>query len=232
MPLLLATDFDELPNEPIARWLSLRDKVEKRLDDSFDFNNGPETHQLLEYVEILSAAADELDVGPLELLSPGKVREEFDHFRARVAALATRLSIRQITNSSARYLHLSAPVQDRLLNEVDRLRDIVAKSNLNERKTDKLNSLLDKLTDEIKQERIDYKELMRTLAFCAAGLGGTTAFLADAPDAIATIAQVVGLQEEAAEEQEKVRLIAQEPAVPQLPSPPRRLGPPQDEAEQ
>ena len=224
MPLVRIADFENFPSEPIARWLSLRELKEVRLDEGIDYQNGPATSDLLEYVEVLSASASQLGLQGLPDISPSNVLEEFDHFRAKVAALAPKILMEKsgpLVSSTS--LVLSQPVRDLVLSEVEKLESLVEESGYDQAKKATLKSLLRELRNEVDRDAVDYARLMRALCFCAAGLGGTTAFLADAPAAFATISQLIGLQTEANEAKTKQIRLPEEPAVPQLPSPPKQL---------
>lgn len=232
MPLISKADFDDLPSEPIERWLSLRDLVEQRFESRQDFNSGPDLNVCLEYVEILKAAAEELGVGSIEDISPANVREEFDIFRANIAALATKLSLRKATSVSSKQVALSASVAERLRHDTYKLREFVTSANMVDRKKRILQSLLDEFLYELERDTLDYSRAMRVLALCAAAIGGTTAFLANAPEAANTIVsmtQLIGLQAEANEEAENRLKLPQEPAVPRLPPPPKQIPPPADQ---
>lgn len=223
MPLLSRGDFDNLPQARIARWLELRDLIEARLNSNFDLQNGFEESDLLEYVQVLSASAHELGLGAIGDFEPQDVHGSFPRFRSQVAAMAARLSIRETVAKSNSVLLVSQPVQERLRDEVSRLRASVQKADLEQKKKRKILVLLGALEKEIDEGRVEYSALVKTLAVCAAGVLGTTSFLADAPDAITTILQIVGLQKEAEEEKSEKLKLPDEPAIPQLPSPPKRL---------
>ncbi|MGR3760452.1 hypothetical protein ACUXV3_10035 [Roseobacteraceae bacterium NS-SX3] len=227
MPLVAAADFDDLPTEPIARWLQLRDLLEQRLDDSQEYPKGIPTRRVLEYVQVISATAEELGIGNLQSISPGNIHEEIDQFRAEVAAVAARLCMKQKHAIEDGYLGLSQTVRERLHEQVDILRTLVRSSNFDEAKKANLHSLLDKLAEEVERDKLNYSNIMQVLAMCAVGLAGTTSFLADAPTAIATITQLIGLQKKADDEKRELLRLPDEPAIPQLPSPPKQLPAPQ-----
>ncbi|MDW3183029.1 hypothetical protein [Roseobacter sp.] len=227
MPLLRREDFDNLPQGNIARWLELRDLLEVRLNSNSDLQNGFEDGDLLEYVQVLNASANELGLGAIGDFEPTNVSESFPHFRSQVAAMAARLSIRETRAKADDVLLISQPAQERLLDEISRLRGSVQEADLAQKKKQKILKLLSALEEEINEGRIEYSALMKTLAFCAAGILGTTSFLADAPDAITTIIQIVGLQKEVEDKKVETLQLPNEPAIPRLPSPPKRLPSPQ-----
>jgi len=207
MPLVEASDFEGLPPEPEARWLRLRDLVEKRLDNGFHMNNGGhETYDLLEYVQVLSAAAEELGIGSLEEISPSNVREDFDTFRADVAAMATRLSLRLTTQNSKHSVALSGPTRKKIVNEIENLRSTISNSELSKAQRTKALRNIDQLHILIVAPRTDILRVGIILVGIGAVTAETTSFLADLPSAIGTITALIGADKQ--EEESDQALIA------------------------
>ncbi|MBQ0752213.1 MAG: hypothetical protein KBT70_18625 [Roseovarius sp.] len=193
MPLVAASDFEGLPQQPEARWLQLRDLIEKRLDNGFDMNNGGyETYDLLEYVQILSVAAEELGIGALKEIAPGNVREDFDAFRASVAGLATRLSLRVSVRTIANSVALSRPTRIKVLSEIENLRAMIRSSELSETQKNKAGKQIDQLQIMVISERTDIARVGSILAIIGGIAVGTTSLLADLPPAIGTISALIG----------------------------------------
>jgi len=193
MSLVAVSDFKELPPEPEARWLQLRDLVEKRLDERFDMNNGGnETYELLEYVQILTAAADELGIGELLQISPTNIREEFDPFRASVAALATRLSLRLSPKNSTDSVALSRPTRKEILCNIEALRSMISRSDISDENKTKASRIFDQLQILILAPRTDIARVGILLAAIGAFAVGTASLLADLPPAIGTISALIG----------------------------------------
>ncbi len=183
----------DLPLEPEARWLQLRDLVEKRFFERFDMTNGDfETYEFLEFVQILSAAAEELGVGELLQISPGKIREDFDLFRASVAALATRLSLRLGSQNSANFVALQRPTRKKVLSEIENLRAMIRSSELSETQKNKAGKQIDQLQTMVISERTDIARVGSILAIIGGIAVGTTSLLADLPPAIGTISALIG----------------------------------------
>ncbi|WP_131811169.1 hypothetical protein [Tritonibacter horizontis] len=226
MALIAANDYEDLPNEPIARWLQLRDLLERRLLDSQDYESGLPVWAMLEYSHVLSVTAQAIRPETLSAISVGNALDEFDEFRAKAAALAAQLSFQPRKSGQADVLPVSSAVRGRLISEVDRLTDIVRQSELADHRKEKVFSLLKRLRSEVEAEKLDYNNTLKAISLCAAALVGTTSFLADAPHAIATIAQLIGLQEEAHQEKLQILALPSEPAVPKLPPPPQKRLPP------
>ncbi|SHL80993.1 hypothetical protein SAMN05444414_1453 [Roseovarius marisflavi] len=193
MSLVAASDFEDLPDEPIARWLQLRDLLEKRLDSLVDFNNDTRaTYDFLEYMKILSAAADELEIGALEEISPGNIHDEFDLFRASVSALATRLSLRSGRDNPAQSVALARPTRKKILVEIENLRSKIHLSELSEVQKVKAEKKIDQLQILVVAPRTDISRVGFLLAGIGAFAVGTTSVLADFPQAIGTISVLIG----------------------------------------
>ncbi len=203
MAMLLSSDFESLPDDPAQRWLKLRDLVEGRLGNMFDTREGAIDSDLIEYWSILASAAEELKVGKLRPVSHGNLREDFSIFRSEVTDLATRLSLRTSTSSRSLSVAISRPTRTKIQVQIDRLRKLVAESELDPNRKTRLASKLDELQLLVVAPRTDFGKVMLVLATIGAVIAATTSFLADAPDAIGTITILMGEEKEAEEEEQK-----------------------------
>lgn len=193
MSLVAANDFEGLPPEPAARWLQLRDLLEKRLEERFDLNNGGnETYELLEYVQILTAAAEELGIGDLLQISPSNIREDFDPFRASVSALATRLSLRVNATKFADSVAIARPTRKKILAEIESLRSKISKSELSQAQKTKAAKNIDQLQILVIAPRTDIARVGVLLSGIGACAVGTVALLSDLPAAVGTISALLG----------------------------------------
>lgn len=205
MPLVAADDFASLPKEPVARWLQLRDLVEKRLDSFADINNGGNDRvDLLAYVQILTAAADELEVGSLAEVSPANIHEEIDSFRASVAGLATRLSLRIDHENGVNYVALERPTRKKILVEVENLRFFVQRSDLSDELKKAALAQLDQLQILIIAPKTDIARVGILLTGIGAFIFASTSFLADAPSALGTISALIGVDRMEQEQEQKL----------------------------
>jgi hypothetical protein len=211
MALVSATDFKSLPLEPISRWLDLRDLLEKRLDFATDTMQGVSDEHLLEYCDVLVSAAEELKLGAFSSYSTGNIRDHYVGIRSEIVKLATKLSLRASDSNAAFSVALRRDSRAKILAQVKKLRTLVSESDLAESKKKALFDKLDELNSLTTSPRTDFAKLMQVLAYLALGLGGTTAFLADAPDALATISAVVA---EAKEDEEEELLFLKAREVP------------------
>ncbi len=206
MPLVAASDFEVLPQEPEARWLQLRDLIETRLDRGFDMNNRSyETYDLLEYAEVLTAAAEELGIEGLKSLSPSNIHEDFATFRASVAALAARLSLRKAPRKFAHSVAIQRPTRKALLLKIAELRAIVDESELSQTKKRNAAKQIDQLHTLVISEQTDIAQVGIVLAGIGAFAVGTASLLADLPTAVGTISMLIGAEKQ--EEDDEKALI-------------------------
>jgi len=208
MPLVYSADFDNLPAEPALRWLKLRDLVERRLDEVTDTMNGVSDHDLVEYCSVLASAAEELKLGKFNEFSVGDIRQNYENLRADVIALATRLSIRSSSANAAFSVALPRTSKAKIYNQIERLRAQISGSDMGGDQKKKLFLKLDELHQLVVMPRTDFGKAFAVIAYVAMTVGGSAAFLADAPDAIATISAIIG-EAKVAEEEEQ-RLIEEE----------------------
>ncbi len=112
----------------------------------------------------------------------------------------------------------------RIEQQIAKLRDLIASSALSDDRQKALPSKLDELSVELSQPRVSFGKMFVVLAAVAAGVSGTTSFLANAPQAIATIK--ISEVDKADEDAEIERLGS--PATPRsLPSSSRALPSPE-----
>ncbi|RGP35360.1 hypothetical protein [Pseudotabrizicola alkalilacus] len=212
MALVASTDFDTLPLEPTKRWLSLYDFVEKRLNETTDPREGISDSDMIEYCTILVSAAEALDLGEkFESFSIANVRDDFPLVRAQFISLATKLSMKNSTANAAYSVSIPRASKVKLFAQIERLRELVKSADFSPAQKKKLYAKLDELHGIVVAPRTDYAKLMAVVAYIAAGLGGTTAFLADAPEALATITAFVGEAKEQEEEEQRLLQADKEP---------------------
>jgi hypothetical protein len=204
MPLVADSDFEGFPEEPVAHWLQLRDLVERRLDSAFNPDNGYETCFLLEYMKILCAAAEELNIGFLEEIAPANIHEKFDAFRASVAALAVRLKIRATVPNVSQSVALARPTRKKILLEIEKLRSTINTPEISDAKKIKALRKVDQLQILIVATRTDIARVGILLAGIGAFAVGTTSLLSDLPTAIGTISALMGADKIEEENEQKL----------------------------
>lgn len=211
MALVSSTDFESLPVEPVARWLKLRDLLEMRLASATDPMRGVSDDDLVEYCDVLVSAAEELKLGTFTTYSIGDIRQYYAGLRSEIIRLATKLSIKSSTSNAAYSVALPRQSKVKIFSQIERLRALIIASDLAENQKNALLNKLDELHSLVREPRTDYARMMQIISFLALGLGGTTAFLADAPDALSTIAAVIA---EAKENEEEELLLLKEQEEP------------------
>ena len=206
MAMIFSDDYETLPVEPIQRWLSLRDLVERRLTAVTDEREGISEENLVEYCTVLVSAAEELKLWNSEsfsVFSVSDVRQAYPIIRSEIISLATKLSMRYSNANTAYSVILPRASKVKLYTQIERLRSLVTSSDLAEQQKRSIFKKLDELHTIIVAPRADLKNLMIVLASIAAGVFTATSFLADAPDALATISAVIGEAKEAEEEEQR-----------------------------
>ena len=205
MPLVYSTDYENLPTEPTLRWLKLRDLVERRLENVTDTMNGVSDYDLIEYCTVLVNAAETLNLGSFDQRASTNVREDYDRIRAQIIALATKLSINSASVNTSNSVALSTHSKRKIRHQIERLRSLIEASDFDARRKEKLKNKLDDLYQLTIAERIEFGNFFSLLAAVSVAVAGVTSFLADAPDAIATITSIIGEEKEI--EIEELRLI-------------------------
>ncbi|MEF3046866.1 hypothetical protein [Pseudotabrizicola sp. L79] len=202
MALIQTSDYDGLPLEPIRRWLRLKDLLDTRLRTSGGYDDAYADDDLIEYCTVLVNAAVALELGKFTEFHVSNIREDFSYIRSEIIALATKLSIKGATAFAENSVSLPKLKKKKIFSQIERLRQVIASSELSEKQKVKLCAKLDELHSLVNRDRTDFGQVMAIFAYLAATVGGTAAFLADAPAAITTIAAVIGeaKQEEEAEQ--------------------------------
>jgi len=218
--LISEDDFESLPDDPLEKFVALEAICRRSLSRLI----ASETHVTydhfarLQYMSVVSAAAAELGVEgvsfPFGLDNP---IEGLEDFMLSVARATMRIRLK--SKASKPYsVQLSNRTKACIEIEINKLRSSISKSDLPESKKDSLLKKLDELSSQLNEKtRISFAVTMSILTHIAAGLGGTTAFLAEAPAAIATITSLIGA-DKAAEDSETKRLTTPEPTK-ALPAP-------------
>ena len=205
MALVYSSDYDRLPVEPVKRWLALRDLAERRLSESTDPREGVSDDDLSEYCTVLLSAAEELDLAKFDTFPAASVRQHYPNIRAEITALATKLNVRASNANAALSVAVSRSSRHKIFAQVERLRVLITNSDLQENQKKKLISKLDELYVIVNAPRADFAKIMAAVGLIAAGVvGQTTSFLADAPQAIATLVAIVGEEKEAEEEDQRL----------------------------
>lgn len=220
--LMTAEEYEELPEENELRFLALESICRSKMlnlitQETSEYYD----HSLrIEYMTIVATAAEELDI---DNIGSTLGSNDIDNFLLRVTKVVTRLRLKTSGKQSPYTVQLSTRTKARIRIEIARLREIIQKSDLEDKRKFRLNGKLSELDDEIDKTRVSFNRVMTVLAIVGGSVFAGTSFLADAPEALATITSLVG-QDKEAEVKEVERLGAPQPRK-ALPAPrPERFG--------
>jgi hypothetical protein len=195
--------FSTFPTDPIEKWLALESACRRSLNELITHSSDATTDNVLrlQYMNMIASAAEELGISGIDVPS---VAGNFEPFLMAVTRVSTRLRLKNSGQNHALSVALTRTSKSKLFSQIERLRQLVQDSDLSEHQKKKLFTKLDELYTIVVAPRADFARIMAVVGFIAAGLGGTTAFLADAPEAIATISAVVGEAKEQEEEEQRL----------------------------
>lgn len=212
-------DYNNLPSEPEEQFIII-EAICRRNMASLITEETPTNYDAmvrLSYMSTVAAAAEELGVGSLypyeQLTDP---TDGFRDFLISANSLTTRLRIRRAGKNNATSVHLANKTRGLIELQVNKLREIISKSDLEDERKKALFNKLDDLLSEVSNPRVSFGKVMAILAHIGVGVGLSTGFLADAPDAIATITKLIGVDKEA--EDQEVRRLGPPPKPKQLTS--------------
>ncbi|MFS8049136.1 hypothetical protein [Rhizobium sp. BR 314] len=158
------------------------------------------------YMTIVTAAADELGVAGVQYVDQfDSVEQDVREFTRVVTGVVAKFRLRSSSGRVGRSVRLASRTKGIIESELSKLRDVVSNSQLEDVKKRKLLGKIEEFRTELHKERLGYGVAFSALVFLAAGVGGTTAFLADVPNAVTTIMHLIG-QDKEKEEAEVLRL--------------------------
>lgn len=213
-------DYANLPSEPEEQFITI-EAICRRNMSSLITQETPTNYDVmvrLSYMSTVAAAAEELGVGslyPYEQLSDPT--DGFQDFLLSANSLVTRLRIRRAGKNSATSVHLANKTRGLIEIQINKLREIISKSDLEDDRKKVLFNKLNDLLFEVSNPKVSFGKVMAILAHIGVGVGLSTGFLADAPEAIATITKLIGMDKEA--ELQEARRLGPPPKPKQLASP-------------
>lgn len=226
LELISDADYDNLPANDEEKFVALEAVCRRNMNEMITRETSEyfDVSIRLQYMATVAAAAEELEI---EGLYTPDFHQDYDHqtftsFSMRVSAVVTKLRLRGTERRNAHSVRLASGTRGRIEQQVQRLRVIVTTADLPEGQRERLLQKLDELSVELSQSRVGFGRVMAILAMIAVGVTQSTSFLADAPEAIATITGLLGA-DKAAEEAE-VRRLGPPPRPKSLPSPAPALG--------
>lgn len=219
--LMTDADYEGLPEDPSQQFVAIEAICRRNLNRFIGEEDRNEFDDLLrsQYMMMISAAAAELGIQGIDYPHDAdRPAYELDRFMVQVTGVVTRLRLRTASFRSGS-VQIAAKTRTQIDVQIRRLRSIIENGDMTEAKRKDLLDRLDQLADEVAKSRLHLGRAMAILAFVGMGVASGTSFLADAPEALATITSLIGI-DQAAEEAEQKR-IGSPPPMKALPAPDR-----------
>lgn len=217
--LITDEDYDKLPDSPEQQFVQIericRVNMNEILGDMPSDNLAYNVRQ--QYMTTVSSAAAELGIPGVEYPSDTDQNLEWrvEQFMLAASAAVTRLKIRGRKGGRSTTVQLTARTRGLIELRIGKLREAIESGEMPPEKRKALFAKLDELAAEISSPtRVSFAKIMAALVIIAAGTSG----IADAPMAIANIAEWIGIDKEA-EDAEQLRLNAPMKALPHFPDP-------------
>jgi len=218
--LISAEDYDNLPEEPDLKFVeidricrrNLTEMISEHTDGHFD------DMVRLQYMTTLAASAAELNIPGIEY--PHGEEHPAMHissFMLAVSGAVTRIRLRASGGAIPYSVRLGVRTKAQIQIKIQQLRTMIEEAEMLESKREALIEKLDELMAELDQTRLSFARTMKILAAVSIGVCAGTSFLADAPDALATITRLIGADKEI--EEAEARRIGIEHERKLLPSP-------------
>lgn len=216
--LISESDYENLPDDPEERFVALEAICRKNMSDIISEDTPADYDRMvrMQYMNTVSTAADELGLN-FPYLADSFSIHDFEKFLLAANSLSTRVRLRNYGRNSPTSVRLANRTRGLIELELQKLRDMIIRSDLPEDRISALLRKLDELQSEIAKPRVRFGAIFAILAYVGAGVVGTTTVLADAPDAIANITKYIGKDKEA--EQEEVSRLGPPPKPKQLAAP-------------
>lgn len=219
MQLVSDEEFQALPDDPAAKWIALEALCRQRAHEWLARNPSSVEERAirLQYMMTVSAAAEELGIPGVDYPKGSSPDSHFETFLTNATGASTRLRMRSTATTYS--VRLAEKSRGRIEVQIARLRSIIAESDLPASRRAALLARLDELSSELSSPRVSFSRVMAILAYVSVGLGTTTAFLADAPEALSTITSIIGADKEA--EVAEIKRIGAPPVTKALAPPPQ-----------
>lgn len=202
MELISAEDYNSLPDDPQAKFVAFEEICRRNMNAFIHNESDPDLDMMIrqQYMMQVSAAAEECGVEGLAYpWRPDDMALAAEDFLLTASGIVTRFRLRNSGKPDALSVRLASKTRGRIEQQIAKLRDLIANSDLPEKRRDKLMRKLDELSVELSQPRVSFGKTLLVLAYVGAALQGSTAMLADVPQAIATITSLLGIDKEAEE---------------------------------
>ncbi|ATU90630.1 hypothetical protein [Phyllobacterium zundukense] len=217
--LMTEEDYHNLPEEPELKFVIIEATCRRNMNSVISHETPASFDALIrsQYMTLVATAATELGIQGVEYPSHlSDPSEGLNRFMLDASAASTRIRLRRTPNQAGS-VRLSARTRGRIELQMRKLRDVIENADMPDARRRSLIDKLNALAAEINEPRVSFAKTMAIIAFISVGITTGASFLADAPEAITTIASLIG-QDKEAEDAENARLGA--PPVPKaLPAP-------------
>jgi hypothetical protein len=185
--------YETLPDDQAEQFLLLAEIAEQNFRQRHaSASGGKADAQRKAYIGQLNALSTELGFGALPFPEPGTVTDaEWSAFQSGLTAVKTKIRLRLRKSSDFAMRPLGIVTRARIEQEIERLRRLIADSDMDDYKKSILNAKLDELYDELRRERLNFVKIATVVAAVAAAIGGSTATLADGPEAFESVGRIL-----------------------------------------
>jgi len=217
--LITEEEFENLPDDPEQKFVMIEAICRRSMNRLISENTPADFDTLIRMQYMTTVAASAMELGIEGILYPGHLENPahgLSSFMLAASAAVTKIRLRGIASRQHSVL-LSPRTRGRIELQIRKLRDVIDAADIPPEKRKALREKLDQLSLELDRTRVSFAKTMALIAYISFGVTTSTSFLADAPDALATITSLFG-QDKEAEEKEAKRLEGPSPRK-ALPSP-------------
>ena len=218
--LISDEEYENLPDDPREQFIEVARIFSRKIKSLYDEGVADKMRQniTLQYMTAVASAAEALEIDGITYPNYSiSVDQSLESFKIRLSKIVTGLRFKSGSRSKLYSVKLAARSKSIIELKIEKLREIIKNSDIPEERKRKLFLKIDELNAELNNSRLNFAKVMSVIAYISGAVAVGTSFLADAPDAIATITSIIGKDKDA-EEKEFVRLNAPEDLV-ALPSP-------------
>lgn len=219
--LISDEEFDNLPADNERCFIEFeainRRNMNRMINN--DTNSDFDTTIRQQYMTAVAAVAQECGI-PNIFFDPDaneNTYQQFGRFSLSVQSEIARLRIRQRGERHPYSVLLTGSTRTKIEHYISRIRDVVAKSDMDPYQKRDLSKKLDELVSELSGPRLSFAKSMAILAAVMATMGSVVTISADGPSAVAHIMRLIG--EDKTTEETAARRLAPPPKA--LPAPPK-----------
>lgn len=206
--LISDDDYDTLPPEAEKRFTAIERICRKNMMTllSEDHHQSFEALVQTQYMTIVTATAEELGIVGIQYVDQfDSVSQDLREFLRQVTGATAKIKLRNSSSHDPMSVRLGRRTKGLIENELTKLLVAVEESALSDEKKSRLLNKIGEFRTELHKERLRFGVSLSVLASIGAMVGGTTAFLAEAPNAILTITNLIGVDKQK-EDEETFRL--------------------------